>query len=72
MIRKSQYYFTNISTLIKKLIYQNLTGAPKNLGEDHFPDPVEAPRWPFWIFEVLIEGMMESKNLLAKVDRWVK
>ena len=38
----------------------------KNLGFDPFPDPVghfEAPWWPFWIFEVLIEGMVESKNL---------
>ena len=37
-----------------------------NLGLDPFPDPVghfEAPWWPFWIFEVLIEGMVESKNL---------
>ena len=32
-------------------------------------DPVghfEAPWWPFWIFEVLIEGMIESKNLFSK------
>ena len=43
-----------------------------NLGLDPFPDPVGhfgAPWWPFWIFEVLKEGMMESKTYLAKVDR---
>ena len=54
---------------IKKLIKQKLTGAPKILGVDHFQDPVghfEAPWWPFWIFEVLIEGMIESKNLFCK------
>ena len=42
------------------------TGPPKNLGVDNFPDPVghfEAPWWPFWSFEVLMEGMMELKNL---------
>ena len=46
---------------------KKLTGAPKILGDNHFPDPVghcEAPWQPFWIFEVLIEGMMESKNLM--------
>ena len=32
------------------------------LRVDPFPDPVGhfgAPWWPFWIFEVLIEGMVE-------------
>ena len=40
-----------------------------NLGLDLFPDPVGhfwAPGRPFWIFEALIEGMMESKNLYSK------
>ena len=40
-----------------------------NLGLDPFPDPVshfEAPLWPFWIFEVLIEGMIESKKLIYR------
>ena len=48
---------------------QKMTGARKNLGVDHFPDPVghfEAPWQPFWIFEVLIEGMMKSKNLFSE------
>ena len=39
---------------------------PKNLGVITFPDPVGhfgAPWRPLWIFEVLIEGMIESKNL---------
>ena len=50
-------------------------GAPKNIGVEHFPDPVchfEVPLWPFWIFEVLIEGMIESKTYFAKVDRRVQ
>ena len=57
------------SARIKKLISRKLTGAPKILGVDHFQDPVghfEAPWWPFWIFEVLIEGMIKSKNLFSK------
>ena len=40
-----------------------------NLGLDPFPDPVghfEAPWWPFYIFEVLKEGMIESKNLFSE------
>ena len=47
-----------------------LTGAPKNPGVDPFPDPVGhfgAPWWPFWIFEVVIEGMIKSKNLFSKI-----
>ena len=43
------------------------------MGEEHFPDPVghfEAPWWPFWIFEVLIEGMIESKNLFS--ESWLE
>ena len=46
-----------------------LTGAPKNLIVTHFPDSVGhfgAPWRPFWNFKVLIEGMIESKNLLCK------
>ena len=42
---------------------------PKNL--DPFPEPVGhfGASWqPFWIFEVLIEEMIESKNLFDKVD----
>ena len=46
------------------------------LSEVHpFPDAIGyfgAPWQPFWIFEVLIEGMIESKTYLAKVDRWVQ
>ena len=39
-----------------------------NLGLDPFPDPVGhfgAPWRPFWIFEVLKEGMIESKNIFG-------
>ena len=42
---------------------------PKNLGAHHFPDPIGnfgALWWPFWIFEVLEEGMMESKKIFSK------
>ena len=49
---------------IKKLLLRKLMGPPKILGVDHFQDPVghfEAPWWPFWIFEVLIEGMILLK-----------
>ena len=41
---------------MKKIIDQKLTGAPKNLGIDTFPDPIYHfgdPWWPFWIFKVL-------------------
>ena len=44
-------------------------GAPQNLGVHPFPDPIGhlgAPWRPFWIFEVLIEGMIESKNLFSE------
>ena len=57
------------SAWIKKLIKTKLTVAPKSLGVDPFPDPVGhfgAPWQPFWIFEVLIEGMIGSKNLFSK------
>ena len=51
-----------------------MTGAPKNQGtaqriKNPFPDPVGlfgAPWRPFWIFEVLIDGMIELKNLFSK------
>ena len=48
---------------------QKLGKLCQNLGVDHFLDNVghfEAPWWPFWIFEVLIEGVMESKNLYSE------
>ena len=57
------------SARIKKLIYRKLTGAPQNLGVDPYPVPVGhfgAPWRPFWIFEVLIEGMIESKKLFSE------
>ena len=44
-------------------------GASEILGEDPFPDPVShfgAPWQPFWIFQALIEGMNESKNLFTE------
>ena len=44
-------------------------GTPNDLGLDPFLDPVGpfgAPRGPFWIFEVLIEGMRKFEtNLFA-------
>ena len=42
------------SAQIKKLILSKLTGAPKNLGLDPFPDPVGhfgAPWRQFWILQ---------------------
>ena len=44
-------------------------GVPKNLDVHTFPDPIGhfwAPWRPFWIFEVLVEGIIESKNLFSK------
>ena len=61
--------FGRSMAVIKKLILRKLMGAPKDLGVDPFPDPVGhfgAPWRPFWIFEVLIEGMIESKNLFCE------
>ena len=46
-------------------------GLPQNLGVATIPDTVGlfgAPWHPFWIFEVLIEGMIQ-KTYLAKVIR---
>ena len=63
-----------MSAWIKKIILQNLTGASKNLGLATFSD-LSRPHlpsgfhWqPFWSFEVQIEGMIESKKYLGKVD----
>ena len=52
------------SAWIKKLIQQKLKEAPKNLSVHPFPDPVchfWAPWWPFWMFEALKKGMIESR-----------
>ena len=41
---------------IKKLILRKLTGTPKNLGVDTFPDPLchfGAPWRPFWILQAV-------------------
>ena len=57
------------SARIQKLIWQKWLEMANNLGLDPFPEPVGhfgAPWRPFWIFEVLIEGMMESKNLFSE------
>ena len=46
-----------------------MKGAPKNQGLDPFSDPIDhfgAPWWPFMIFEVLIERMIESKHLFSE------
>ena len=42
---------------------------PRGTPVHPFPDPVGhfvTPWWPFWIFEVLTEGMIESKNLFSE------
>ena len=42
----------------------------KTLGVHIFQDPIGhfgAPWWPFLIFEVLKEGMIESKNLFSEI-----
>merc|ERR1711954_400716 len=47
------------SARIKKLILRKLTGSPKNLGVDTFPDPLRhfgAPWRPFWILQVVRRG----------------
>ena len=44
------------SARIKKLIQRKLTGTPKNLGVDTFPDPLRhfgAPWRPFWILQAV-------------------
>ena len=59
----------NADRSCQKLIQRKLTGAPNNLGLESFPDPVGhfgAPWRPFWIFQVLIEGVLGSKNLFSK------
>ena len=63
------YFSHRRSARIKKLIQRKLTGAPQNLGVDPFPVPVGhfgAPWRPFWIFEVLIEGMVKQRNLFCE------
>ena len=50
--------------------------APKNLRLDPVTDPpihFESPYRPFWIFEVLIEGTIESKLHFDKVagSKWM-
>ena len=54
---------------IKKLIQRKWLEMANNLGLDPFPDPIGhfgAPWRPFWIFQDLLEGMMESKNLFSE------
>ena len=44
-------------------ILQKLTGAPKNLEIQFFPDPFGyfvAPQQPFWIFEELLKNLKKS------------
>ena len=69
-------FFSPSSTfLIEGMLWSNhlfrkrLMGAPKNQEVGTYSDPIShfgAPLQPFWIFEVLIEGMIESKDLLSK------
>ena len=45
--------------------------APKIVGLDPLPDPVGhfgTGWWSFWIFEIHIDGIIESKTLFAKFD----
>ena len=51
---------------IKKLMLQKLKGRPKNLGI-HPVGHFGGLKRPFFIFEILIEGMIESKNLFGKI-----
>ena len=65
------------NSLIKKAIYQKLTGVPKTLGVNPFPDTVShfgAPYWPLWIFEVLIGGIIcfPWNDALIKKAIWQK
>ena len=63
------YFSLRRSARIKTLIQRKLTEALKKLGVNPFPDPVGhfwTPWRAFWIFEVLIEGMIKSKNLFSK------
>ena len=63
------------SARIQKPILRKLTGAPKNLGVDTFPDSVGnfgAPWRPFWISRPLIGRNPEcsdQKTYFAKVTR---
>ena len=55
----------------KNLFRESCLECPKNLGVDFCQDTVGhfgAPWRPFWTFE----GMIESKNLLARVDERVQ
>ena len=50
------YFYHRRSARIKKLIQRKLTGTPKNLGVDTFPDPLchfGAPWRPFWILQAV-------------------
>ena len=56
------YFSHSRSAQIKNPIQQNLTGAPKSRELGPFPNLVGhfgVPWQPFWIFEVLIEGMVK-------------
>ena len=71
-------FFSSVATFshrrsarIKKLIKRKLTGVPKNLGVHPLPDfagHFGTLWWQFWIFEVVIEGVLGSKTYLEKVD----
>ena len=50
----------------KKNIWQKLTRVPSNLEGKTFRTPLAILWCLFWIFEVLIERVVESKNLLSK------
>ena len=60
------YFSHRRSDQIAKLILRKLSGATKNLEVDPFPGPVGhfvGPLAAILDFEVLIEGMIKSKNL---------
>ena len=53
----------------QKTYLVKVDGKPKNQGVNPFSDPVSpfgAPLKPFLIFEVLMEGMVKSKNQLIR------
>ena len=63
-----QFHFSN-SNLSQHFLIERLLKSESLFTEggsvDPFWDPVVhfwAPWWPFWIFEVLIEGMIKSKK----------
>ena len=61
--------FSKKECLNQKTDFVKVVWGYNNLWYDLLPDPIGhfgAPWQPFWIFEVLKEGMIESKNLFSE------